>query len=83
MGEQAAKEWLCRPSEIECDRCPSAGLGDNWRFGENDMVGAALIVDGASMHLTAFPIRDEGRRGLGPQTLCGLDRDGDAGNLGR
>ena len=63
FGEEAAGELLGRLGGIECQACPSAGLGDDWRFEEKDLTGSALVVDGSSVHLSAFPGRDEGQRG--------------------
>ena len=40
---------------VQCDPCPSVGLGEDWRFESEPLVGQALVVAGACVHLSAFP----------------------------
>jgi hypothetical protein len=57
-GEFAAREAetvLNRVGQAPCQPCPSAGVGEDWRFETDELVGQALVVEGACVHLSAFP----------------------------
>ena len=51
-GATALLEHL---GEIECRPCPSVGMGKDWRFEAEDVLGQALIVEKTSVHLSVFP----------------------------
>ena len=57
-GTQALLEHI---GEIECQPFPSVGVGDDWRFEADDVVGQALVVDDTCAHLCAFSNIDGGR----------------------
>ena len=42
-------------TEIVCQPCPTVGVGEDWRFEADDIVGQALIADDVCVHLCAFP----------------------------
>ena len=39
---------------VPCQPCPSAGVGEDWRFESESLVGHALVVDDQCVHLSAF-----------------------------
>jgi len=51
-GVRALLDRLC---EIQCQPCPSAGMGEDWRFEGDDVVGHALVVNGDCVQMSAFP----------------------------
>ena len=56
--------------EIECIPCPSVGVGKDWRFEAEDVIGQALVVDDVCVHLSVFPNDGAGRRdSTGPRIL--------------
>ena len=57
-GAAALLEHL---GEIECRAFPSVGVGADWRFEAEDVLGQALVADGECVHLCAFP-NDPSRR---------------------
>ena len=46
---------LSRAAETECQPCPSVGIGDDWRFETDALVGQALVAEGTCVHLSVFP----------------------------
>jgi len=48
--------------EIVCRPCPSVGVGEDWRFEAEDVLGQALIAEGQCVHLSAFPNEATGRQ---------------------
>lgn len=50
--------------EIGCEPCPSVGMGEDWRFEDDDIVGQILVVEGFCIHMSAFPneARNRGER---------------------
>ena len=53
-----------------CARCPTVGLGEDWRFDVETTFGQALIANGVCVHLSAFPRAADGRaRPMDGQTL--------------
>jgi hypothetical protein len=55
---------LERLGHVACQPCPSVGVGEDWRFEAEDLVGQALVAEGVCVHLSAFP--NEARDGRGP-----------------
>jgi len=51
-GARALLEHLC---ELECQPCPSVGVGDDWRFESGGVVGQALVADDTCVRLSVFP----------------------------
>ncbi|MBE3069097.1 MAG: hypothetical protein IMZ66_02560 [Planctomycetes bacterium] len=51
-GPQAILERL---GQIPCERHASAGVGEDWRFEAEDLVGQALVAEGVCVHLSVFP----------------------------
>jgi hypothetical protein len=49
-----AKAVLTKLGKIPCVPCPSAGMGEDWRFETKTLVGQALVADGVCVHLSAF-----------------------------
>jgi len=59
-GPQAVLERL---GTTACQACPSVGVGEDWRFETELLVGQALVADGVCVHLSVFPNEAEaGRR---------------------
>lgn len=55
--------------EIVCRPCPSVGVGDDWRFEAEDILGQALIAQGQCVHLSAFPNEQPGQDQTDPMRL--------------
>ncbi len=51
----AAEVLLEHVGEVECVMFPGIGLGEDWRFEAEDIVGQALLVGGECVHLSVFP----------------------------
>lgn len=64
---KGASTLLEHIGDIECHPLPSVGMGQDWRFEADDVVGQALIVEEVCVHLSAFPNERADRRN---------DRDG-------
>lgn len=43
---------------VQCQPCPTAGIGEDWRFESEALVGQALVAEGTCIHLCAFPKGD-------------------------
>jgi len=71
FSAKAASMLLGHIGEIDCTPCPSVGLGKDWRFEAEDVVGQALVVEDACVHLCAFPNDDDEnqRNAHGPRIL--------------
>ncbi len=61
FSRKAGEILLEHISELECGIYPSVGIGEEWRFEANDVIGQGLIVDEICVHLSAFPNEDENR----------------------
>jgi len=48
---------------IPCQPCPSVGIGEDWRFESDALVGQALVAEGECVHLCAFPAVSPGVAG--------------------
>ena len=55
LTPQGAAVLLEHVGQIECRSLPSPGVGEDWRFEAPDVLGHALVADGACVHLSAFP----------------------------
>ncbi len=55
FSEKAAKILLEHIGELSCQTYYSAGIGEDWRFQADDIIGQALIVKKVCVHLSAFP----------------------------
>lgn len=53
--------------QVGCQPCPTVGVGEDWRFESDAIVGQALVAEGACIHLSAFPNEAEGTRVYGPR----------------
>ena len=60
--ERGAQGLLEHVGEIECQPCPSAGVGEDWRLESPGVVGQALVVGETCVHLCVFPNDDPDRR---------------------
>jgi len=70
FSAKAAGVVLEHVGEIECTPCPSVGIGKDWRFEAEDIVGQALMANRVCVHLCAFPSDDtNGREATGPGIL--------------
>jgi len=70
FSTKAAGVLLEHVGEIECTPCPSVGMGKDWRFEAEDVVGQALMAKGVCVHLCAFPNDNAGgRESTGPRIL--------------
>jgi hypothetical protein len=69
---EAAQRILARIEEVTCQAFPSVGIGEDWRFSAQDVVGQALVAENVCVHLSMFPnddmgrIREEHERGIEP-----------------
>lgn len=68
---KGAKALLEHVGEIECEPCRSVGVGRDWRFEAEDIVGQALVAKRVCIHLSVFPNEDgdNGRRSHGPRIM--------------
>ena len=57
---KGAREVVEHLKEMDCQPCPTVGLGEDWRFESEAVVGQALVAAGACVHLCAFPNGDSG-----------------------
>lgn len=55
---RGARALLEHVGEIDCDVCPSVGVGKDWRFEADDVVGQGLVAKRACVHLSVFPNDD-------------------------
>jgi hypothetical protein len=46
---------LERLGQVACERHPSVGVGEDWRFEADDLTGQALVADGTAVHISVFP----------------------------
>ncbi len=51
-GAQTLLEHL---GELPCQAFPSRGIGEDWRFQAEDILGQALVAEAVCIHLCAFP----------------------------
>ncbi len=58
---KGAKALLEHMGEIECEPCPSVGVGRDWRFEAEDIVGQSLVAKRVCVHLSVFPNEDDDR----------------------
>jgi len=59
FGAEQVQRLLTRLGAIECQPCPAAALGQEWRFETEDLLGQALVFDERiCVHLCAFPNDD-------------------------
>ena len=56
---KAADVLLEHMAERDCNVYPSAGVGDDWRFEVEDILGQALVAEDVCVHLSVFPNVDE------------------------
>ncbi|MCE5280364.1 MAG: DUF6569 family protein [Planctomycetaceae bacterium] len=65
FSAKAASVLMEHVGGIDCTICPSVGVGGDWRFAADDVVGQALVADQTCVHLCVFPGDDvANRRGL-------------------
>ena len=70
FSAKAAEVLLEHVGEIECEPRPSPGLGKDWRFEAQDVVGQALLAKRVCVHLSAFPNDEAHRRAaMGPRIM--------------
>jgi hypothetical protein len=55
-----ASDLLAQANGIECDIRPAVDLGEEWRFQAEQLVGSALVANGAAVHLSVFPSTSAG-----------------------
>lgn len=60
---RGASVILERLGQIACQPCPSVGVGEDWRFEAEDLVGQALVAEHVCVHLSVFPNENHGSRG--------------------
>lgn len=61
--EKGASALLEHLGEVACQPCPSVGVGQDWRFESEAVVGQALVAEGVCVHLSAFPNEEASGRG--------------------
>jgi len=52
---KGASALLEHVGQLPCVPCPTVGVGQDWRFEAEDIVGQALVAEDACAHLCAFP----------------------------
>ena len=57
-----ARDIIEQIGKIECQPFPSVGVGSDWRFEAEAVLGQALVADDACVHLCAFPNTERNRR---------------------
>ena len=64
FSKKAAQVLLEHVGEIDCQPCPTVGVGEDWRFEAEDVLGQALVANRTSIHLSVFPntVEDEPTR---------------------
>ena len=55
FSKKAAQVLLEHVGEIDCQPCPTVGVGEDWRFEAEDVLGQGLVVNRTSVHLSVFP----------------------------
>jgi len=66
FSKKAAQVLLEHVGEIDCQPCPTVGVGEDWRFEAEDVVGQALVANRTSIHLSVFPnINEDGPARIG------------------
>ena len=65
LAPRGALHILGRVGQTPCQPCPSVGVGEDWRFEAEDLVGQALVADGVCVHLSAFPNEDRDGQAAG------------------
>jgi hypothetical protein len=65
LAPRGALHVIDRVGQVSCQPCPSVGVGEDWRFEAEDLVGQALVAEGVCVHLSAFPNEDRDGRGAG------------------
>ncbi len=68
---KAAEVLLEHVGQIGCEPCPSPGVGKDWRFEAEDVVGQALVAKRVCVHLSVFPNDDtqDSQHPHGPRIL--------------
>ena len=65
---EAVGKIMEQVAEVACEPCPSVGIGEDWRFESEAVIGQALVAEDACVHLSAFPnLGDDRGRGRGPR----------------
>ena len=55
FSAKAVQVLLEHLGELDCEPCPTVGIGQDWRFESEALVGQALVAEDACVHLSAFP----------------------------
>ncbi len=70
LSEGAVQGVLEHLGGLNCQPCPTVGVGQDWRFESESLVGQALVAEGVCVHWSAFPNDEErGRRAHGPRIV--------------
>jgi hypothetical protein len=70
LSGEAVEGVLEHLGGLDCQPCPTVGVGQDWRFESQSLVGQALVAEGACVHWSAFPNDEErGRRAQGPRIV--------------
>jgi len=65
---EAVGKIMEQVAEVACEPCPSVGIGEDWRFESEAVIGQALVAEDACVHLSAFPNAGDDRgRVRGPR----------------
>jgi len=70
FSAEAVQVLLEHLGELDCQPCPTVGIGQDWRFESEALVGQALVAEDICAHLSAFP-NDENhsRKTRGPRIV--------------
>ena len=60
---------LNQAGDLACEPCPSVGVGEDWRFESNALVGHALVAGDTCVHLSVFPSGDEDQDGASASAI--------------
>lgn len=61
FSAKAARVLLEHLGELDCQPCPTVGIGQDWRFESEALVGQALVAEDTCIHLSAFPNDEKDR----------------------
>lgn len=52
---KGASALLEHVGQVTCRPCPTVGVGEDWRFEADKILGQALVAHGQCLHLCVFP----------------------------
>lgn len=80
---KGAAALLEHVGQLECVPCPTVGVGQDWRFEAEDIVGQALVAEDVCAHLCAFPNNRTDRGETAGPSILPPSRRGRRGGSGQ